>query len=112
MNWILLAAVLSSAPALAADTPAPAKKADAKASAKPATNAAEADNEVVERRTCKKDGDERTLEVLPKERGCILQYTKAGKSETKANASHGVQVCRDTLGKIQARLEQAGFHCE
>jgi len=78
----------------------------------PPPAAAEADNEVVARRICKNGNDERILEVIPMEKGCVLQYTKAGKAEEKAKASHGVQVCQDSLQKIASRLEAANFHCE
>jgi hypothetical protein len=79
---------------------------------KKAVPAVEADNEVVEKKVCKKDQESRDLEVIPKDKGCTLVYAKGGKSENVAHASHGVQVCQDTLKKIQARLEKAGFHCE
>lgn len=99
LSLLFALVVLSLAPAHAES---PAKKAAQE----------EADNEVVARSTCHNGKDERVLEVIPKEKGCVLQYTKDGKTEQKAKASHGVQVCQDTLGKIRARLEQAGFHCE
>jgi hypothetical protein len=75
-------------------------------------SAAEADNEVVTRRICKNGADERILEVIPIDKGCVLRYTKAGKAEEKAKATHGVQICQDSLQKIAARLEKASFHCE
>ena len=73
---------------------------------------AEADNEVVERATCHKGNDERFLEVIPKERGCVLRYTKGGKAEDKATSVHGVQICQDTLKKMRQRLEKSEFKCE
>jgi hypothetical protein len=78
----------------------------------PVAAAAEADNEVVERRVCTKEKDERVLETLPKEKGCVLQYTKGGKTEEKAKSVRGVQVCQDALKKIATRLEAAGYKCE
>ncbi|MGZ3737026.1 MAG: hypothetical protein ACXVC0_18795, partial [Bdellovibrionota bacterium] len=80
--------------------------------ANPPAASAEVDNEVVTRRICKNGKDERILEVIPMEKGCVLQYTKGGKAEEKAKASHGVQICQDSLQKIAKRLETANFHCE
>lgn len=78
----------------------------------PPSAAAEIDNEVVARRTCKKDKDERVMEIIPTQKGCVLQYTKAGKTEEKAKSVRAVQVCQDAMKKITDRLESAGYHCE
>jgi len=72
----------------------------------------EADNEVVARLTCRKDQDERVMEIIPTQKGCVLQYTKAGKTEEKAASVRAVQVCQDAMKKITARLQAAGYRCE
>jgi hypothetical protein len=96
---------------LALQSPLPSRAA-ADAKKAPLAAAAEADNEVVERRVCTKEKDERVMEALPKNKGCVLQYTKGGKTEEKAKSVRGVQVCQDALKKIAARLEAAGYKCE
>ena len=55
---------------------------------------------------------ERVMETLPENKGCVLQYTKAGKTEEKAKSVRGVQLCQNALKKIAARLEAAGYHCQ
>jgi hypothetical protein len=70
------------------------------------------DNEVVERRTCRREKDERLLEVLPTGRGCELEYTKGGITEKKARSVASVELCQKALHRISDRLEQSGFRCE
>jgi hypothetical protein len=110
MPWFVLV-LLALPSAYAADAPQKLAPAPGKVAA-PASPAVEVDNEVVDRRTCKNGDDERLLQVIPKLKGCTLHYTKFGKTEIKAHATHGVEVCTSALGRIQATLEKAGFRCE
>ena len=99
--------------ALTATTHAAGPGAPAASAPQAATaTAPEGDNEVVARRICMNGAVERTLEVLPVEKGCVLRYTKGGKTEEKAKASHGVQICQDSMQRIAARLETSGFKCQ
>jgi len=62
--------------------------------------------------SCTNDGDKRTLEVSNKGSGCELTYTKASKASVVSSSSQGVAYCENSLKKIQAKLEKAGFDCK
>jgi len=76
------------------------------------TEPTEVEREVVEKRLCKKDSDERMLDVFPVGRGCTLEYVKDGKAEIKAKSSRGVELCREKLKRIVEILERSGFKCD
>jgi hypothetical protein len=98
---------------LALQSPARAQESPAKhLTPPPAAASTEADNEVVDHRTCKNGNEERVLEILPTQKGCLLQYTKAGATEEKAKSVRGVQICQDAMKKIADRLTAAGYRCE
>jgi hypothetical protein len=90
-------------------TAAPAAKA-AKAAPAPAKvaakKAASADG-----RVCRKGSDERKLEVVNKDSGCVLKYTKAGETKDMASAEHTGGYCEKVLEKMAGHLENAGYTC-
>lgn len=85
--------------------------AENKATKDPAPAAA-SEEQVVEAIGCKNGADTRRLEVHTKDAGCLLHYTKAGKTSQIARASHGVDICKENLAKVRKTLEGAGYHCE
>lgn len=87
----------------------------------PATSKAAAAPTVVQKPTAKSDGqkltctkgkDARVLEVVKKDKGCALNYTKAGKESAVASSVNGTKHCEDSQKKVSAKLEQAGFQCK
>lgn len=61
--------------------------------------------------TCTKDKETRTLEVVKKDAGCSLDYTKAGSTKSVASSTHGTQHCNESLKKTRGKLEAGGFKC-
>lgn len=61
---------------------------------------------------CSVKGDERTLEVREKGKGCEVIYTKAGNEGVVASAINGKDHCQKTLEKIQNKLIGSGFTCK
>ncbi len=60
---------------------------------------------------CKKKGDDRKLEIVEKNGGCELQYTKMGKTETPATQMSGTAKCDEVLDRIHKKLTAAGYEC-
>jgi hypothetical protein len=86
------------------------KKATAKAAKAAATTTAAAvkAGAVV----CKSGADSRTIEVVTKDAGCEVSYTKEGKATTPASSAHGTAHCDEVKDKIKGKLEAAGYKCE
>lgn len=61
---------------------------------------------------CKSGSDTRTLEVLTKDVGCELAYTKFDETTTKATSGNGTAHCESIKEKIKGNLESSGFKCE
>jgi hypothetical protein len=61
---------------------------------------------------CSVKGDERTLEVRAKDKGCELAYTKAGKEGSVATSAHGTEYCEKALEKLRDKLKGAGYDCK
>ena len=61
---------------------------------------------------CSNENDKRTLEVSTKGSGCELTYTKGGKASVVSSSSQGTTYCENSLKKVQAKLEKAGFDCK
>lgn len=62
--------------------------------------------------TCTSGKVERKIQVVKKDGGCELLYTKDGKAESRANARTGVAYCEEKAKKIRTNLENAQFKCE
>jgi hypothetical protein len=62
--------------------------------------------------SCAQGKDNRTLEVTKTEKGCALEYTKAGTMSKVATSANGTKHCDDAQNKIRAKLEGAGFKCQ
>lgn len=61
--------------------------------------------------SCTKDTETRTLEVLKKGPGCVLDYRKFGKAAEVASSSHSLKHCMRSQKKIREKLERSGFMC-
>lgn len=70
------------------------------------------EEQIVAAAECSKDKDIRRLEAHTRKAGCTLQYFKAGTTSEIASAQHSVELCRDRLKKVQARLEASGYKCK
>lgn len=88
-----------------------AKKTESKASKAeaPAKAAATATEGSV---VCKNGSDTRTIEVIGKDGGCEVSYTKFDQTSTPATAVSGTEHCANVQAKIKGNLEAAGFKCE
>lgn len=88
-----------------------AKKADKKqtkaATAAPAKTAASAGSVV-----CKSGSDTRTIEVVTKDGGCEVAYTKFDQTSTPGTSASGTAHCETVKEKIKTNLENSGFKCE
>ncbi len=63
--------------------------------------------------TCKGGSDDsRTLEIAAEGSGCKVDYTKAGGTQTVANAANDIGYCTQVRDRIKDKLEAAGFKCE
>lgn len=62
--------------------------------------------------SCTKGSETRTLEVVSKDKGCALNYTKAGKETVAASSVHGTSHCDQSKTKISKKLEAAGYQCK
>lgn len=90
----------------AATTKQDAKKVDAKAK-KAAATATSAGSLV-----CKSGSDTRSIDVIQKDGGCELSYTKFNETTTPATSANGTAHCESVKEKIKGNLESAGFTCE
>lgn len=61
--------------------------------------------------TCKNGSDTRTLEVVAKDSGCEVSYTKFGETTTPASSVNGTAHCDSVKDRIKTNLENAGFQC-
>jgi hypothetical protein len=61
--------------------------------------------------SCTKGSETRLFEIVKTEKGCVLNYTKSGKTTAVATSSHGVQHCEKSEEKIRSKLEKAGYQC-
>ena len=95
----------------ASSDPKPAVQATQKAPPKAVTQVA-APKQDAPTLSCKNEGDTRLLEIVKKESGCALKYTKSGKSNEVASSSSGTKHCEESLTKIRGKLEKAGFDCK
>lgn len=104
----------SSKPKTTTTATAPTTKVDAKgkkADAKGTTTkvaASKAAGSVV----CKSGSDTRSLEVIVKDGGCELAYTKFDQTSTPATSGNGTAHCESVKEKIKGNLENSGFKCE
>ncbi|MCB0394443.1 MAG: hypothetical protein KDD25_07780 [Bdellovibrionales bacterium] len=97
------------------DSSESAKAADAKSKmdgAKKALKSASAGGTVSGTVTCSVGGDERVIEVVENDGGCVLRYTKVGKTTEPASAKNGTDYCNSVASKIQDNLKIAGFTCK
>lgn len=68
--------------------------------------------QIVEAVDCHNGKDERRLEAQTKDAGCVLLYTKFGKTAQIGQSRKGVELCRTKLREVQANLERAGHSCK
>ena len=61
---------------------------------------------------CSKAQETRSLQVIAKDKGCELNYVKAGKTSVTASSSHNINHCVQSEKKIKAKLEKSGYTCE
>ena len=61
---------------------------------------------------CKSGSDTRSLEVISKDGGCELAYTKFDQTTTPATSASGTAHCDSVKEKIKGNLENSGFKCE
>lgn len=78
----------------------------------PRAFAMEEEVQIVEGIKCMQGHDIRQLEILTKEAGCTLQYSKFGKNSQIALSRHGVEVCKDRLKQVRNTLEGSGYQCK
>jgi hypothetical protein len=82
-----------------------------------ALNSAMAEEKKVEEKpatklVCHGPHEDRTMEIVTKGDGCILNYTKQKETKVMAHASHDVKPCQIAMQKIRDRLESGNFACE
>jgi hypothetical protein len=103
----------SSKPMQAEPAPTQAKAPPAPAAAQPEAAAMpSAPDKASSRIECSVKGDQRTIEVRAKDKGCEVVYGKGGKESVVASAARGSKHCEDVQGKMKQRLEGAGFQCK
>lgn len=68
--------------------------------------------QIVEAVDCKNGQDTRRLEVQTRDAGCVLLYTKFGKTLQIGQSRRNVELCRQKLHEVQANLEKAGHSCK
>ncbi len=95
----------------AAPTKQETNKKDTKKDAKGATTKAAAAKQAGSL-VCKNGSDTRSLEVITKDGGCELSYTKFDQTTTPANSGNGTAHCESVKEKIKGNLENSGFKCE
>lgn len=79
------------------------------AAAPPIAPSAEAD---LAKLSCSKGKEARTLQIIKKDSGCLLEYTKAGKMTSAAKATDGgLKHCIDSEKRIRNKLEGSGYNC-
>jgi DNA-binding transcriptional LysR family regulator len=88
---------------------APAEKSAVAQVKPPSPNKETSQNSVL---SCKKDKDIRSLQVIKKDNGCELNYTKFKASKVVASSSNSEKHCVDAKMKIQEKLKKSGFTCE
>ena len=98
----------------AAPTKQEANKKGAKATAKAAVTKAKdaVANATTGSLVCKSGSDTRSLEVISKDGGCELAYTKFDQTTTPATSASGTAHCDSVKEKIKGNLENSGFKCE
>ncbi|NCN26241.1 hypothetical protein GW915_01595 [bacterium] len=64
------------------------------------------------KRTCTNKKDVRHIEVVEKDGGCAVNYTKFGTSNEIASAAKDMGHCDRVSEKIQVNLVESGFMCE
>lgn len=62
--------------------------------------------------SCEKGKDARILEVVKEGPGCIMNYTKNGKTTAETKSAHGDKHCLDHQKKVREKLERSGFKCQ
>jgi streptogramin lyase len=95
----------NSQPTVPADAPAPAASPQAMAS----PSAAPSETAKI---SCEKGKDTRILEVIRDGAGCIVNYTKNGKTSSATRSSHGDKHCLDYQKKVREKLEHSGYKCQ
>lgn len=68
--------------------------------------------QIVEAVDCANGKDQRRLEAQTKDAGCVLLYTKFGKTMQIGQSRKGVELCRTKLKEVQANLERGGQKCK
>jgi hypothetical protein len=61
--------------------------------------------------TCQKNKDIRIIEVVAKENGCEVNYTKLEKTTMKGSSAIGMQNCQNIKEKMKGHLVAAGYQC-
>lgn len=62
--------------------------------------------------TCTKKKDKRVAVVAVRKNGCILEYTKFGKTKEIASGGPKSHHCTDVQNSIRKNLTKAGFKCQ
>lgn len=62
--------------------------------------------------SCTHGDDTRLLQIAPKGKGCVLNYTKNGTETAIASSANGNDHCMKTKAKILKNLEASGYTCK
>lgn len=74
--------------------------------------AEKAPSDDIRKLVCHGPHEDRSLEIVTKGKGCVLQYTKQSGTTEAAHAQNSLEPCKAALQKIRARLESGNFACE
>lgn len=74
--------------------------------------ATEAPSEMINKATCTLGGDTRELEILGKDGGHVVNYTKAGAVKEVGSCMTSKDKCQQIFDGIKGKLEAAGFACK
>ena len=62
--------------------------------------------------TCVLEKDKREVSVVAKDKGCEVNYTKAGKTSVVASDKAGMEHCEKTVAKMKGKLLAGGYKCD
>ncbi len=68
--------------------------------------------EMINKITCSAGTDSRDLEIVAKDSGHVVSYTKGGKTTEVGTCSMTKTKCQEVFDRIKANLEKAGYVCK
>lgn len=68
--------------------------------------------EMINRMTCASGSDTRELEIVAKDAGHVVNYTKQGATKEVGTCSTNKSKCQEIFERIKANLEKSGFTCK